>query len=233
MPADSAESLGQLVSIVRPDGRLGLLIAGLGVLAAIPGVLLHGSALVYVGAMLLCFGVLVLLSAHTSPVVSIYSGGITNERRGRVERCPWNQVKLLRITEVRYSAGAIPHDREVRAELVRGDGRKFVLAGVARAFAETIEHEVYSLLLPKARSALASGGIVQFGDLALAPNGVSQSGNVTLWCDIKDISIELGDTVVVSRRNQRSIRVRGKNTGNLPLLFLLAKERMGMVGAIQ
>jgi len=62
-------------------------------------------------------------------------------------------VKLLRITEVRYSAGALPYDREVRAELVRGDGREFVLPVVARAFAETIEHEVYSLLLPKARSA--------------------------------------------------------------------------------
>ena len=237
--AEAAADLGSLRSVIGKDSatatNVGCLVVGLvvGVVLAGIGLAMIGSGsgwaigfLVAGGLVVLLTLVLILGSWNDLPHrVWRYEHGLAYRGpKGQLHIARWTDVRVLRDITREYRNG-----RYVRTTfhytLRHKNGNEVGLSdanfrpGELCVLGEEIEREITAVRLPRALTALQEGQRLEFGNLAVDINGISDGRDHLPWREVE--SIDTKDGKIRVKRADRWLNWSSTRVRSIPDVFVL------------
>jgi hypothetical protein len=230
---------GPVGGLVRRLAVLGLVCGSIGgcLLVEAAGSRLGGGAkLAMAGMALLCLGVIGYMAWRIVPNlhrrVQVVADGLVIHRGSQVDRCRWQDVTSVRQLVARGYRNGIytgtTHlywiDRVTGPQLVFDD----LLRGV-EALGDTIQAQTLPHLLQQALDRYNSGGSVQFGKIAVSPQGVYNGKETLPWSAIQGVKLDQG-FIAVNTQGQwrRWTHLRIGKTPNIYVFVAMVNRIIGL-----
>jgi hypothetical protein len=155
----------------------------------------------YASAILLAvgLGLLWLGRGPSRMVVRQHARGLAIERGRRGSAIPWDDIKHVYTSSVRYGPGPLALGHQEELVLVTRDGRRYRLRQALDDFDElvtAVKRGAYPTLLDTYTRAFNQAQSIAFGPLQLAPEGIHNGRKVLSWNQVGQARLERGWLVV-------------------------------------
>jgi hypothetical protein len=167
--------------------------------------------------------------------VRVLPDGLERTWGREVIRCTWDDVNAVYESVLRWFTNGAYTKTTHEYRVLLKDGREMVfddqLQNVAK-LGETIMHETFQRMMPRAIQTLAAGGTVPFGWLEVTPDGLIQSAyegkDVLPWTEVNNVDVNsAAGSITISRKTGKYLTWWQGSTSQLPnvMVFLNLLDR--------
>jgi hypothetical protein len=164
------------------------------------------AALALVGGALLILG-----RQRSRAIVRRHAGGLVIERGRQGSAIPWDDIKAIHTSSVRYGPGPLAWGRRDELVLVNREGRRYRLHQSMDDFDElagAVKQSVYPTLLDAYTRAFNHAQSLPFGPLQITPEGIHNGRKILPWSQVGETRLDRGWLVVTPLEGQSGPRLR-------------------------
>lgn len=164
------------------------------------------AALALLGVVLLALG-----RQRSRTIVRRHARGLVIERGRLGSAIPWEDIKAIHTSSVRYGPGPLAWGRRDELILVTREGRRYRLRQAMDDFDElagAVKQGVYPTLLDAYTRAFNHAQSLPFGPLQVTPEGIHNGRKVLPWSQVGQARLERGWLTVTPSQGQPGPRLR-------------------------
>ena len=187
------------------------------------------AATAAVALALIGLGFLLVGRRRARMMVRQHARGLVVERGRRGSSIPWDEIKHVHTSSVRYGPTGLPWGRQDELVLVTRDGRRYRLNQALTDFDElvaAVKQGAYPTLLDAYTRAFNHGQSLPFGPLEIRAEGIHNGRKTLRWSDVGEARLEQGWLVVgpADRRAGPHLRYPARAVPNVDLCLQLIQE---------